>query len=52
MEQWKIDRINELGRLMQERELSELEREEQSCLRREYLNEFRRMLRGEEKPES
>ena len=49
MDKEKIDRINELGRLMKERELTEAERAEQSELRREYLEEFRRQLRGDGK---
>ena len=45
MDKSKIDRINELGRLMKERELTEEEREEQRLLREEYINEFRSKLR-------
>ncbi len=48
MEKEKIDRINELGRLMRERELTEEEKIEQKILREEYLRDFRRALRGEE----
>lgn len=47
MDKSKIDRINELGRLMKERELTEEEREEQRLLREEYINEFRSKLRAE-----
>ena len=41
MDKVKIDRINELGRLSKERELTESERLEQKALREEYLKEFR-----------
>lgn len=47
MDKSKIDRINELGRLMKERELTEEEREEQKLLREEYIKEFRSKLRAE-----
>jgi len=47
MEKSKIDRINELGRLMKERELTEDELQEQKALREEYVKEFRARLRGE-----
>lgn len=46
MEKEKLDRINELGRLMKERELTEAELAEQKALREEYIAEFRRKLRG------
>lgn len=49
MEKIKVDRINELGRLSKVRELTEEEKREQADLRREYLDEVRRALRGEEK---
>lgn len=49
MDKEKIDRINELGRIMKERPLTDEERREQSELRREYLEEFRRQLRGDGK---
>ena len=49
VEKVKIDRINELGRLSRERELTEAEREEQAALRQEYLAEVRRALHGEDK---
>lgn len=49
MEKAKIDRINELGRLSRERELSEAEREEQKALREEYMKEVRAALRGDKK---
>lgn len=45
MEKHKIDRINELGRAMRARELTEEEREEQRALREEYLSEVRAALR-------
>ena len=44
MEKQKIDRINELGRLMKERELTEAEKAEQAALRAEYLAEVRAAL--------
>ena len=46
MEKAKIDRINELGRLSKERELTEEERLEQKALREEYIREVRATLRG------
>ena len=45
MEKIKIDRINELGRLMKERELTEAEKTEQAALRAEYMAEVRAALR-------
>ena len=47
MEQYKIDRINELGKISKTRELNEQEREEQRALREEYIKEFRAALRGD-----
>ena len=47
MEKWKIDRINELGRLAKERELTEDELMERAALREEYMAYVRRELRGE-----
>lgn len=49
MDKAKIDRINELGRLSKERELTEEERAEQKALREEYLAYVRSQLRGEKK---
>lgn len=49
MDKIKIDRINELGRLSKQRPLTEEEKAEQAALRKEYLEEFRRGLRGENK---
>ena len=46
MEKKKIDRINELGRLSKERELTEAEKNEQKELRDEYLKEVRTALKG------
>ena len=46
MEKIKIDRINELGRLSKQRELTEAEREEQKALREEYMRELRAALHG------
>ena len=46
MDKQKIDRINELGRLSKERELTEKEKAEQKSLREEYLNYVRQTLRG------
>ena len=49
MEKSKVDRINELARLAKERELTEAEKAEQQELRAEYIAEFRRTLRGDDK---
>ena len=49
MEQSKIDRINELGRIARERELTPEETEERRILREEYIKDFRRALRGDDK---
>ena len=49
MEKSKVDRINELGRIAKERELTEAEKAEREALRKEYLEEFRRALRGDDK---
>ena len=49
MDKIKIDRINELARLAKERDLTEAEKAEQAALRAEYLSEFRRALRGDDK---
>ena len=46
MEKQKIDRINELGRLAKNRELTEEEKLEQKALREEYLKEVRAALKG------
>lgn len=46
MDKQKINRINELGRLMKERELTEAEKAEQAALRAEYMAEVRAALRG------
>ena len=47
MDKKKIDRINELGRIAKERELTPKECEERRILREEYLKFFRESLRGE-----
>ena len=47
MEKEKIDRINELGRIAKVRELTEAEAHERAQLRAEYLEYFRRGIRGE-----
>lgn len=44
MDKAKVDRINELGRLSKQRELTEEEKLEQKALREEYLKEFRASL--------
>ena len=49
MEKIKVDRINELGRLSRERELSDAEKAEQKALREEYLAEVRSVLHGTKK---
>lgn len=41
MEQWKLDRINELAKLAKERELTEAELEERQTLRKEYIESWR-----------
>ena len=46
MEKEKVNRINELGRLSKERELTEEEKAEQKALREEYLKEVRAILHG------
>ena len=46
MDKAKIDRINELGRLSKQRELTEAEKQEQKALREEYLAYVRSELRG------
>ena len=46
MEKNKVDRINELGRIAKERELTPEETEERKLLREEYMREFRAALRG------
>lgn len=38
----KINRINELARMSKERELTEVEKEEQQNLRKEYIDSFRK----------
>ena len=45
MEQIKIDRINELGRLSKTRELTDDEKNEQQTLRAEYIAYVRATLR-------
>ncbi len=45
MEKVKVDRINELARLMKVRELSKEEKAEQKLLREEYIREVRATLR-------
>ena len=46
MDKAKIDRINELGRISKERELTPAELAERAALREEYLKFFRASLRG------
>ena len=45
MDKIKVERINELGRLMKERELTEAEKAEQAALRAEYIAEVRATLK-------
>ena len=45
MDKSKIDRINELGRIAKERELTEEEKAERAALREEYLAYFRAEIR-------
>ncbi|MBR2650947.1 MAG: DUF896 domain-containing protein [Clostridia bacterium] len=47
MDKKKIDRINELGRIAKVRALTEEETKERAALRAEYLEYFRRGIRGE-----
>lgn len=44
MEQYKIDRINELARLAKERELTGEELSERDILRKEYIAEWRKSV--------
>ena len=46
MDKKKIDRINELGRLSKQRELTEEEKTEQKALREEYIAYVKASLRG------
>lgn len=46
MDKVKVDRINELGRISKTRELTEDEKAEQKLLRDEYIQEFRKTLKG------
>ena len=46
MDKKKIERINELGRISKERELTEEEKAEQKLLRDEYISYVRSQLRG------
>ena len=45
MDKVKIDRINELGRIAKERELTEAEKAERQSLREEYISYFRAEIR-------
>ena len=45
MDREKIDRINELGRIAKERELTEEEIAERAALREEYIAYFRAEIR-------
>lgn len=47
MEKEKIDRINELGRLAKQRELTDEEKQEREELRAEYIQYVRSQLRPE-----
>lgn len=47
MEQKKIDRINELYRRSRAEGLTEAEKKEQASLRQEYVEAFRKNLRGQ-----
>ena len=47
MDKAKIDRINELGRIAKERELTAEETTERAALREEYIKYVRATLRGE-----
>ncbi len=52
MDKKKIDRINELGRISKQRELTDTERSEQKLLREEYIKFFRSSLRAEVKKDT
>ena len=45
MEKWKIDRINELARIIKTVGLTQAEVEEQAVLRREYIDGFKANLK-------
>lgn len=47
MDEKKIARINELYHKSKEKGLTEAERKEQQILRREYIDSFKRSLRGQ-----
>ena len=47
MDQAKVDRINELYRKSKAEGLTEAEKKEQQILRREYVEAFKRNLRGQ-----
>lgn len=47
MDKVKIDRINELGRIAKERELTFEEQQERAALRNEYIAYVRAQLRGQ-----
>lgn len=47
MEKIKITRINELYHKSKEEGLTDEEKKEQKCLRQEYMEAFRRNLRGQ-----
>lgn len=47
MTQEKINRINELARKQKAQGLTEAERQEQSILRREYIDSFKRSLEAQ-----
>ena len=47
MDEKNIDRINELYHKSKEKGLTEAERKEQQVLRREYIDSFKRSLRGQ-----
>ena len=44
MEQYKIDRINELAHIAKERELTEEEISEREILRKEYLEDWKKSV--------
>ena len=52
MEKSKIDRINELGRLANQRTLNDEEKAEQKALRDEYLAYVRSQLRAVPNPKT
>lgn len=47
MEQYKIERINQLAKASKERQLTEEEKKEQAALRAEYIEGYRKNLEAQ-----